>query len=56
MTEEALAASMALLRAETPVTMKMDWFGLKDARLHLASDTKPHLAVGVAGTASNDGS
>jgi limonene 1,2-monooxygenase len=56
MTEESLAAIMALLRAEAPVTVKTDWFELQDARLHLASYTKPHLSVGVAGTASNDGS
>jgi limonene 1,2-monooxygenase len=56
MTEEALAAIMALLRAEAPVTMKTDWFELNEARLHLASYTKPHLPIGVAGTASSDGS
>jgi limonene 1,2-monooxygenase len=55
MSEEALAAIMALLRAEAPVTMKTDWFDLKDARLQLASYTKPHLEVAVAGTASEEG-
>jgi limonene 1,2-monooxygenase len=56
MTQESLAAIMALLRAQAPVTMRTDWFELKDSRLHLASYTKPHLPVGVAGTASADGS
>jgi limonene 1,2-monooxygenase len=55
MSEEALTAIMALLRAEAPVTMKTDWFELKDARLQLASYTKPHLHVAVAGSASEDG-
>jgi limonene 1,2-monooxygenase len=34
--EEALAAIMALLACEEPVTMKTDWFELREARLHLA--------------------
>jgi limonene 1,2-monooxygenase len=55
MSEEAMQAIMALLRAEAPVTMKTDWFELKDARLQLASYTKPHLHVAVAGSASEDG-
>lgn len=56
MTEEALAAIMALLRAEAPVTMKTDWFELSEARLHLASYTAPHLPVAIAGSGSVDGS
>ena len=55
MSEEALAAIMALLRAEGPVTMKTDWFDLRDARLQIASYTKPHLQVAVAGSSSEDG-
>ena len=51
---EALEAIMALLRAEGPVTMKTDWFVLQDARLQLASYTKPHLHVAVAGSSSED--
>ncbi len=54
MSAEAIAAIMALLRAEEPVTMKTDWFELRDARLQLASYTKPHLPVAVAGSASDD--
>src|SRR4030095_1376284 len=45
MSGEARAAIMALLRAEAPVTMQTDWFTLKDARLQIASYTKPHLRV-----------
>jgi limonene 1,2-monooxygenase len=56
MTEEALEAIVRLLEAREPVTMKTDWFELHEARLHLASYTKPYLPIGVAGTASNDGS
>ncbi|HLF78373.1 MAG TPA: LLM class flavin-dependent oxidoreductase [Dehalococcoidia bacterium] len=55
MSEEAMDAIMALLRAEAPVTMKTDWFDLKDARIQLASYTKPHLPVGVAGSSSESG-
>jgi len=54
MSAEALQAIMALLRAEGPVTMKTDWFELDKARLQLASYTKPHLPVAVAGSASID--
>jgi len=54
MSEEALAAIMALLKAEEPVTMKTNWFELKDARLQLASYTKPHLPVAVAGSSSEE--
>jgi limonene 1,2-monooxygenase len=56
MTEEALEAIIALLEARAPVTRKTDWFELHEARLHLSSYTRPHLPIGVAGTASNDGS
>ena len=55
MSEESLAAIMALLRAEGPVNMKTDWFELKDARLQIAPYTKPHLPVAVAGASSADG-
>jgi limonene 1,2-monooxygenase len=53
--DEALGAIMALLRAEGPVNMETDWFVLKDARLQLASYTKPHLPVAVASTFSPAG-
>ena len=55
MSEEAVEAIMSLLRAEAPVTMKSDWFELREARLQIASYTKPHVPVAIAGTASTDG-
>ncbi len=45
---ESLEAIMALLRAEGPVNMETEWFTLRDARLQMASYTKPHLPVAVA--------
>src|SRR3989442_763878 len=44
--DEALTAIMALLRGDGPVTMKTDWFELREARLHLAPYTDP-LREGV---------
>jgi limonene 1,2-monooxygenase len=48
--EEALSAIMQLLRCEEPVTMKTDWFELREARLHLAPYTDPHFPIAVAST------
>ncbi len=48
--EESLAAIMALLKCDDPVTMKTDWFELRDARLHLAPYTYPHFPISVAST------
>jgi limonene 1,2-monooxygenase len=48
--EEALEAIMRLLRCDEPVTMKTDWFELRDARLHLAPYTDPHFPIAVAST------
>lgn len=45
---ESLEAIMALLRAEGPVNMETEWFTLRDARLQMASYTKPHLPIAVA--------
>jgi len=45
---ESLDAIMQLLRGGEAVTMKTDWFELKDARLQLNSFTDPHLPVAVA--------
>ena len=45
---ESLDAIMQLLRADSAVTMKTDWFELRDARLQLNSFTDPHLPVAVA--------
>jgi limonene 1,2-monooxygenase len=48
--EEALEAIMRLLACDGPVTMKTDWFELRDARLHLAPYTEPHFPIAVAST------
>jgi limonene 1,2-monooxygenase len=48
--EEALEAIMRLLACEEPVTMKTDWFELREARLHLAPYTAPHFPIAVAST------
>src|SRR6266704_2589489 len=48
--EEALCAIMQLLRCEEPVTLKTDWFELREARLHLAPYTEPHFPIAVAST------
>jgi len=46
--EEALEAIMRLLAGDEPVTMKTDWFELREARLHLAPYTHPHFPIAVA--------
>ena len=48
--DEALDAIMRLLRCDQPVTMKTDWFELREARLHLAPYTDPHFPIAVAST------
>ena len=48
--DEALEAIMRLLACEEPVTMKTDWFELRQARLHLAPYTEPHFPIAVAST------
>jgi limonene 1,2-monooxygenase len=48
--EESLEAIMRLLACDEPVTMKTDWFELRDARLHLAPYTEPHFPIAVAST------
>jgi limonene 1,2-monooxygenase len=53
--EESLAAIMALLRGDGPVTMKTDWFELRQARLHLAPYTDPHFPIAVASTVTPSG-
>ncbi|MBV8457283.1 MAG: LLM class flavin-dependent oxidoreductase [Acetobacteraceae bacterium] len=47
---EALEAITRLLRCDEPVTMKTDWFGMKEARLHLAPYTDPRFEIAVAST------
>ena len=46
--DEALDAIMLLLKCEEPVTLKTDWFELREARLHLAPYTDPHFPIAVA--------
>ncbi|MBS7811877.1 LLM class flavin-dependent oxidoreductase [Roseococcus pinisoli] len=49
---ESLDAIMQLLKGEEPVTVKTDWFELREARLHLAPWSDPHFEVVVASTMS----
>jgi limonene 1,2-monooxygenase len=46
--DESLDAIMALLRCDEPVSIKTDWFELREARLHLAPYTEPHFPIAVA--------
>ncbi len=48
--DESLTAIMALLRCEAPVTMKTDWFEMREARLHLAPYSDPCFPIAVAST------
>src|SRR5258705_262816 len=48
--DESLDAIMQLLRCEEPVTLKTDWFELREARLHLAPYTDPHFPIALVGT------
>jgi limonene 1,2-monooxygenase len=48
--EEALEAIMRLLACDEPVTMKTDWFELREARLHMAPYTHPRFPIAVAST------
>jgi limonene 1,2-monooxygenase len=52
---ESLDAIMQLLRGRELVTMKTDWFELRDARLQLNSFTDPHLPVAVAASFTPSG-
>ena len=53
--EQSLAAIMQLLKCEEPVTMKTDWFELKEARLHLAPYSYPHFPIACASTITPSG-
>ena len=53
--DESLDAIMALLRCDEPVTMKTDWFELRQARLHLAPYTEPHFPIAVASVMTPSG-
>ena len=47
---EAMDAIMRLLACKEPVTVKTDWFELREARLHLAPWSDPHFEIAVAST------
>lgn len=47
---ESLDAIMSLLKCEEPVSMKTDWFELRNARLHLAPYSEPRFDIAVAST------
>jgi limonene 1,2-monooxygenase len=47
---EALEAITRLLACQEPVTMKTDWFELREARLHLAPYSDPCFDIAVAST------
>lgn len=51
---ESLDAILRLLRGEA-VTVKTDWFELKEAKLHLTPYTRPHLEVAVAASVTPSG-
>jgi limonene 1,2-monooxygenase len=53
--DEALDAIMALLRCDEPVTVKTDWFELRQARLHLAPYTDPCFPIAVASVMTPSG-
>jgi len=53
--DESLEAIMALLRCEEPVTMKTDWFEMREARLHLAPYSDPCFPIAVASTLTPSG-
>jgi limonene 1,2-monooxygenase len=53
--EESLAAITRLLACEEPVTMKTDWFELRQARLHLAPYTHPRFPISVASSTTPSG-
>ena len=47
---ESLDAIIALLKCEEPVSMKTDWFELRNARLHLAPYSDPRFHIATAST------
>ena len=48
MMDESLGAIMALLACKDPVSLKTDWFELREARLHLKPWTKGGFPIAVA--------
>jgi limonene 1,2-monooxygenase len=54
-TSESVEAIMALLRSPDPVSIKTDWFELRDAQLQMRPFSNPHFEVTTAGTSSPSG-
>jgi limonene 1,2-monooxygenase len=55
MMDESLGAIMRLLEGKEPVTLKTDWFELKEARLHLAPYTRGCFPIAVATSTTPSG-
>ena len=55
MMDQSLEAITRLLACEEPVTMKTDWFELREARLHLAPYTHPRFPIAVASATTPSG-
>lgn len=55
MMDESLDAITRLLACDEPVTMKTDWFELREARLHLAPYTYPRFPIAVASATTPSG-
>src|SRR3989454_3012320 len=53
--DEALDAIMLLLEGDEPVTLKTDWFEMRQARLHLTPYTEPHFPIAVASVMTPSG-
>ena len=55
MMDQSLDAITRLLACAEPVTMKTDWFELREARLHLAPYTWPRFPIAVASATTPSG-
>jgi limonene 1,2-monooxygenase len=55
MMDQSLDAITRLLACAEPVTVKTDWFELREARLHLAPYTWPHFPIAVASVTTPSG-
>ena len=55
MMDQSLDAITRLLACDEPVTMKTDWFELREARLHLAPYTYPRFPIAVASATTPSG-
>ena len=55
MMDQSLDAITRLLACDEPVTMKTDWFELREARLHLAPYTHPRFPIAVASATTPSG-